>query len=227
MNMYCNLHSSILNTDLFHNYVCNLSCQVVWELWIQIWSVYRIIWFWVAHMTVGGLAFPFWNLQIISIACTCCFMFVIKNLINGPGQTLFLPVFCLCLHLNPFNVQLQIIVLWFNVIYITTERIRDWLFELLFLGRLKRPVAQLQPERAAGIPRECRGGRLPVDCGSDSQGDAEGRARAQSRYRPCCRGTDTRVPPGGATHPEFLGNSSAPGQLFHSLYTGWWSAVKM
>lgn len=53
-----------------------------------------------------------------------------------------------------------------------------------------------------------------MDSGSDSQGDAEGRARTRSRYRPCCGAADTRVPPGGATPPAFLGNSSAPGRLF-------------
>lgn len=88
-------------------------------------------------------------------------------------------------------------------------------------------MAQLYPELAAGVPRQCPGARLPVDSGSDPQGDAEGRARARCRYGRSCGAPDARGPPGGAAHPEFLGNSSAPGHRSPSLYRGWRSAAEV
>lgn len=79
-----------LNIDFSQKYVCNISCKVVWvwELWIQIWSVYSITWFWVGHMTLGGLVFPFWKMQIISIALHM-WLYVCKyrpTYLKGTGQ---------------------------------------------------------------------------------------------------------------------------------------------
>lgn len=54
-------------------------------------------------MTLGGLVFPFWNIQIIYIAYIYCFMFVIKDLLMPQDRHYFYLCF-VCAYFGIFLV---------------------------------------------------------------------------------------------------------------------------